>query len=666
MAALDRIAHGAPGVYTLAPEPIRRLTGVRMDVCAFVGVAPRGPCRQPLVDNTAALTDDWRMCDPLRPRVRSVAVAVESFDEYRRQFGGYEGPGLLPYAVAAYFEQGAQRAHVVRIVHRYASAADNAAGVASAALGGVLGAPLLRARSEGSWGNALQARLGFRTRALQAQPIGGGTLELRLNPAEPIAAGTLLRLRLVDGSHVLRFITALADRGDPNSPARQRIATLESATAAAVATAELVDAQLRLSDGAGSSEVFIALGLHVDHPRWLATVLCRESRLAWPDFAWAGDRLSPTGALQLVGEHAAAPFSGGIDRFADIDHEDFFDPGFDPHEDGPYAGLHCLLGVDELTQLCAPDLYQPQPLPAQSGVPDPSLAGPDFALCTPPPPAAVVQPNAIALPGLALDPAAPADLERITALLLRVQTLVEDHRDLIALLDVPPGLKPAQVAALRSHFDSSYCAAYHPWLQVATSDDARAALVSVPPSAAAAGILAARERRQGIAHGPANEVAREVVKPLARISPAQHDLLHPLGINVYLQEPAGVRLSAARTLSLDPAWRQLSVRRLMLMLRRTLLRQMQWAVFEPHTPALRRELVRLVTLFLRRLYRLGAFSGATEEEAFFVHCDAELNPAYRVDNGQLLAHIGVAPSEPLEFIVLRFTRGGDGTLALEE
>ena len=104
----------------------------------------------------------------------------------------------------------------------------------------------------------------------------------------------------------------------------------------------------------------------------------------------------------------------------------------------------------------------------------------------------------------------------------------------------------------------------------------------------------------------------------------------------------------------------------MLMLRRTLLRQMQWAVFELHTPALRREVVRMVTLFLRRLYRLGAFSGDTEEQAFFVQCDADLNPAYRVDNGQLLAHIGVAPSEPIEFIVLRFTRSGDGTLALEE
>lgn len=667
MAALDRIAHGAPGVYTLAPEPIRRLTGERMDVCAFVGVAPRGPCRQPVLDNTAAGSDDWRMCDPLRARVRSVAVAVESFDEYRRLYGGYEGPGLLPYAVAAYFEQGAQRAYIVRIVHAYPTAAANAAAVARGALGGVLGTVLLHARSEGAWGNALQTRLGFRARTLQATPLPSDALRsLQFSPAERLVAGTLLRLRLANGSHVLRFVTGVAELGDTTLPRRQHLATLESVVPAAIAAVELVDAHLQVSDGAGSSERYIALGLHVDHPRWLATVLCRESRLVWPDFAWAGDRITPAGALQLAGEHASAPFSGGADRYADLTHEDFFDPAWDPREDGAYAGLHSLVGIDELTQICAPDLYQPQPLPAQPGAPDPSLAGPDFALCTPLVPAAPVQANQIALPGLALDPADVADLAQITDLQLRVQALVEESRDLIALLDVPPGLEPAQVAAWRSAFDSSYCAAYHPWLQVARSDDARAALVNVPPSAAAAGIVALREQLFGIAHGPANQVAREVVKPLVRITPSQHDLLHPQGINVYLQEPAGVRLSAARTLALDPSWRQLSVRRLMLMLRRTLLRQMQWAVFEPHTPALRRELVRLVSAFLRRLYRLGAFTGATEEEAFFVHCDAELNPAYRVDNGQLLAHIGVAPSEPLEFIVLRFTRSGDGTLALEE
>jgi phage tail sheath protein FI len=37
-----------------------------------------------------------------------------------------------------------------------------------------------------------------------------------------------------------------------------------------------------------------------------------------------------------------------------------------------------------------------------------------------------------------------------------------------------------------------------------------------------------------------------------------------------------------------------------------------------------------------------------------------------MDAGQLIVEIGVAPAEPLEFIVLRLARDGDGTLTLEE
>ena len=104
----------------------------------------------------------------------------------------------------------------------------------------------------------------------------------------------------------------------------------------------------------------------------------------------------------------------------------------------------------------------------------------------------------------------------------------------------------------------------------------------------------------------------------------------------------------------------------MLMLRRALARQMQWCVFEPNSPALRRELVQVIDSFLRSLYRLGAFRGATEAEAFFVRADDRLNARHRIDNGQLIVEVGVAPAEPLEFIVVQIVRDGDGTLTLED
>jgi phage tail sheath protein FI len=162
-----------------------------------------------------------------------------------------------------------------------------------------------------------------------------------------------------------------------------------------------------------------------------------------------------------------------------------------------------------------------------------------------------------------------------------------------------------------------------------------------------------------------NELAALVVDVADDVSPARHAALHPLGINVFVRDRDGVRLTAARTLSKDPAYRQLSVRRLMTLLARTLERELQWVVFEPANEGLRAQLRALLRAFLRRLYAGNAFAGATEGEAFFVRCDDTVMTRDDVDNGRLIAEIGVAPAEPLEFLVLRLARDGDGTLRVE-
>ena len=52
--------------------------------------------------------------------------------------------------------------------------------------------------------------------------------------------------------------------------------------------------------------------------------------------------------------------------------------------------------------------------------------------------------------------------------------------------------------------------------------------------------------------------------------------------------------------------------------------------------------------------------------AYFVRCDESLNPPQLVDAGRLLCEVGVAPAEPLEFLVLRITRDGDRVLSAEQ
>jgi phage tail sheath protein FI len=101
------------------------------------------------------------------------------------------------------------------------------------------------------------------------------------------------------------------------------------------------------------------------------------------------------------------------------------------------------------------------------------------------------------------------------------------------------------------------------------------------------------------------------------------------------------------------------------MLRRALEQRMQWLVFEPNGPSLWSDVRQMLDGYLRRLYTQGAFKGATEEDAYFVRCDADLNTQRIIDAGKLIVEIGVAPAEPLEFLVVRITRGGDGTLSVE-
>lgn len=667
---MDRLPLGAPGIYVSPQSPLRALTGRRMDVCAFAGVAPRGPVRAPWVD------EKWRdgipCVDPQRPRRHSIAVPVDSWAEYVRVFGAFEGPGRLPYAVASFFDNGGQRAFVIRIVHRFDDPAIDVGGVASGAVPGLTPASggdlRLLARNEGTWGNRLRGALAF-----SAQPLelaSASATELVLPRSVELAAGSLVRLTLADGARVLRFVTQVFDHEHATRPEWLRRATLDLATSLPAASAEVVTAALTLDDGDGRRERHEGLGLSWQHPRFLATVLCWESELVYPAFEWSADVLHPIDAALRAGA-LSKPFEGGEDRYAAIVPEDFFDESFDADDDAaarPLRGVHAISDNDEVALLVVPDLYAPGPLIAALDVIDraPS-ASPEFERCAAAPPAPT--PQAVPAPeldGLLLDPEDAGDRARIIALQARLIAFAETMRSFVVLLDAPPKLRQRQLLAWRAQLASSWAAAYHPFIRVARLDDGRDALVRVNPSAIAAGIIARQELLFGVQHGPANALVRYAVDVDDRVSPVRHDELHQNAINVFLRERDGILLSAARTLSRDPHFRQLSVRRLMTMLRRVLEQQLQWTAFEPNDARLRASVRSLISGLLRDLYRANAFTGATEAEAYFVRCDESLNPPQLVDAGRLLCEVGVAPAEPLEFLVLRITRDGDRVLSAEQ
>jgi phage tail sheath protein FI len=52
-------------------------------------------------------------------------------------------------------------------------------------------------------------------------------------------------------------------------------------------------------------------------------------------------------------------------------------------------------------------------------------------------------------------------------------------------------------------------------------------------------------------------------------------------------------------------------------------------------------------------WRKGALFGSTPDEAFYVKCDDETNPAEGISLGQVVCDIGVAPVKPAEFVIFR-------------
>ena len=204
---LTEFVPGAPGVFARTPRPPDVLTAVRRDVAAFAGISPRGPALLP-----AGRPDDdvdvatWLA---VTPAARSVAVAVGSWDEYRALFGGFEGPGRLPYAVSSFFAGGGSRAYVVRVVHEAAFGEGRSSGPLGLAATDGTPARLL-ARSEGSWGDALQVTLRAAARPLPVQQATAAEVVVdRFAAAQAGAAltgGALLRLTCPGDVRLLRFV----------------------------------------------------------------------------------------------------------------------------------------------------------------------------------------------------------------------------------------------------------------------------------------------------------------------------------------------------------------------------------------------------------------------------------------------------------------------------
>jgi phage tail sheath protein FI len=255
-------------------------------------------------------------------------------------------------------------------------------------------------------------------------------------------------------------------------------------------------------------------------------------------------------------------------------------------------------------------------------------------------------------------PGQTLDLEMVKA----VQTMMINHcemmGDRMAVLDSPPDMNPMEIKEWRMEtaaFDSSYAALYYPWIEI--MDPVTNRPINIPPSGHMSGVWARNDNTRGVHKAPANEVVRGVTNLTYTVTRGEQDTLNPIGVNCLRAFPGmGYRVWGARTLSSDPSWRYINVRRLFNYIEKSLQLGTMWTVFEPNDQRLWNRIRRDVNSFLMSVYSQGALFGASPAQAFYVKCDEELNPPHQRDLGQLVVEIGVAPVKPAEFVIFRISQ----------
>lgn len=228
----------------------------------------------------------------------------------------------------------------------------------------------------------------------------------------------------------------------------------------------------------------------------------------------------------------------------------------------------------------------------------------------------------------------------------------ERMRYRIAVLDTPENFLPTQALNYRNLRSSKYAAMYYPWVQI--PNPVGEGMLKLPPSGFIAGIYARNDIERAVWKAPANEVVRSAIDFELRLNKAQQELLNPQGVNCLRYFAGrGFLVWGARTVSDDPEWKYVNLRRYFAYLERTIDRGTQWVVFEPNGPQLWDNVRRTVEDFLFNEWRMGALLGDKPDKAYFVRCDRSTMTQNDLDNGRLVCLIGVAVVKPAEFVIFR-------------
>jgi phage tail sheath protein FI len=586
----------APGVYV---EEVsfrsKSIEGVGTSTSAFVGPTRKGP-------------------------VGITPELLTSFAEFERIYGGEDdldfgddpllNRNYIAHAARAFFNNGGARLYVVRIQADDATVAED---VTTPVIAGADGEP------PAAWFSARFAGLQYEGATVDvqqvAQPIG--LMGLRNAPN-----GTLVRVYDSADEPALQGFYAKADdvwtRGtafdEGEAPADTPDLLADFTTDGL--RAEALSVNVTITTAQGNVTSFEGLALGAQHPQFIGAQMAfapsrRSDQLTLPvGLRFTGAVPAPDALLEGLGGGEAAAGVEPVRRFTLTGGADGTAPGLDQYSDG--FGL--LVGLEDVSIVAAPGYsarYNPDDLTAYQGIQD--------------------------------------------ALITHVS---DPRRYRMAVLDAPPDVTPGDMRNLRGLIDSTRAALYYPWVvaanPLASPRRNEPAEILLPPSGYVCGIYARNDIERGVYKAPANEVVRGALRFEPSVNMGQQELLNPLGVNcLRALSGRGLRVWGARTVSSDPEWKYLNVRRYFNYLGASIDRGTQWAVFEPNGELLWANVRGTIGDFLYNEWRSGALLGSKQEEAFFVRCDRTTMTQNDLDNGRLICLIGVAVVKPAEFVIFR-------------
>ena len=255
--------------------------------------------------------------------------------------------------------------------------------------------------------------------------------------------------------------------------------------------------------------------------------------------------------------------------------------------------------------------------------------------------------NIISAPGLA------HKLPGHTTLVDSIISLAETRGDCIAVVDLVEYAVTGETAVTTqaSNLNSSYAAAYWPWLQ---TQSATGKNEWIPASVVIPGVYAFTDNSSAPWFAPAGLVRggiTGVIQAQKRLTRNQRDTLYSKKVNPIASFPGqGISVFGQKTLqtkasSLD----RVNVRRLLIELKKFIGDQARNLVFEQNTITTRNRFLARVNPFLESVVqRQGLY-------AYRVVMDDTNNTADVVDRNQLIGQIFIQPAKTAEFIVLDFT-----------